>query len=76
MQDNFERADEDQQGENSKEQEQYDRKICPWFWDETDWWGDQVWLEMMTELTESVWDVRVSEDKKDDQNEVFCVWGK
>ncbi len=71
MWDNFERADEDQQEENSKEQEQYDR-----FWDETDWWGDQVWLEMMTELTESVWDVRVSEDKKDDQNEVFCVWGK
>ena len=28
MWDNFERADEDQQGENSKEQEQYDRKIC------------------------------------------------
>jgi hypothetical protein len=24
----FERGDEDQQGENSKEQEQYDRKIC------------------------------------------------
>jgi hypothetical protein len=33
MRDNLEGAYEDQQGENSKEQEQYDRKICPWLKD-------------------------------------------
>ena len=28
----------------------------------------------MNELSKIAWDVRVSEGKKDDQNEVFCMW--
>ena len=40
-----------------------DKKIHKWFWDKL------IEQEMMNELSESAWDVRVAEDKTEDQNE-------
>ena len=73
---NCQKSDKDQLEVSSIEKEQYGRKIYKWYWDETDWKDDQVWWEKMNELTESAGDVRMTEDKMDDQNEVFCVWEK
>ena len=62
-----------QQKESVIDENQYDRKIYKRFWNETDWKGAKMWWEMMNKLTKSSGGVRVTEDKMDDQSEVFCV---
>ena len=44
-----------------------------WFWNETNWKGNQVWQEIVNKLTECTWDTEATEDEKDDQLEVFYV---
>jgi hypothetical protein len=60
---NCDRADEDQQEESSRKQKQYDRKI---------------WCIMRDDegVDRDCWSCRANEDKKDYQNEMFCLRDK
>ena len=73
LQNNCERSDEDQPEESSIQQEQCDKKICYWFWDEIDLKGNQAWWEMMRVDWESLRckSDRLTEDKKDDNERIL-----